>query len=398
MDWIVCLGGEDWWYHSHGHFDIQLMKQFTAARNVLYICSIGMRMPSLTRDKMFWTRLRRKLRSILHLLKQVDTSLYVYSPLPLPFYGSRFGRWLNRIVLQLQLRIVYRILKISEPLLWINTPTAWPVAAPLPYNGLVYQRTDDYASYDFENFNAGYVKSLDIELMKKADIVIHVSDELHKEAREYTSKSLLVIQGVDERFFRCSSEEPADIKNIPRPIIGYVGGMDRYKFDTRLIYSVAEGLPDCSFVLIGAPNPNTSILEELSNVYFLGSRNHELIPDYVCSFDVCMVPTALTEWGLKCRPLKLMEYMATGRPVVASPTPASAAFSERVIIAEDVPSWIYGIRLALRRNQVEGPELVASAFLESWKSLAIKLWDEMCSRGLVECALHGKETQERGNT
>ena len=48
-DWLVCFGGEDWWYHSHGHFDIQVMKQLSQRNRVLYVSSIGMRMPSLRR-------------------------------------------------------------------------------------------------------------------------------------------------------------------------------------------------------------------------------------------------------------------------------------------------------------------------------------------------------------
>ena len=88
--WVVCFGGEDWWYHSHGHFDIQTMKRFAKENNVLYICSIGMRMPSLLKDKSFFKRILRKLKSISHMLRKIDSHLFIFSPFPPTFLRNAF--------------------------------------------------------------------------------------------------------------------------------------------------------------------------------------------------------------------------------------------------------------------------------------------------------------------
>ena len=40
---VVCFGGEDWWYHNHGHMDIQIMKRFASETPVLYVNSIVMK-------------------------------------------------------------------------------------------------------------------------------------------------------------------------------------------------------------------------------------------------------------------------------------------------------------------------------------------------------------------
>ncbi len=199
--WIVCMGGEDWWYHTHAHFDIQMMKNLSRKAKILYICSIGMRMPSLTKDKMFWARIKRKLKSISHMLQKVGPDFHVYSPLPLPLYEQEWGRRLNEFSLRLQLRAVYLKLGIRNPLIWINTPTGWPILEPWPKRGMVYQRTDDYAAYDFDNFNSDYVRQLDTELLQKGDLSLHVSDELHQQSQQLTPNSLLVKQGVDSSFF-----------------------------------------------------------------------------------------------------------------------------------------------------------------------------------------------------
>ena len=380
-DWIVCLGGQDWWYHSHGYFGIQVMKRFSQRVPVLFVCSIGMRMPSLRRDKLFWTRVKRKLRSVSRMLQQVDPNFYVYSPLPLPLYQQRWGRALNTAILRAQLRAVYLRLGIRAPLVWVNTPTAWPVVAPFPKRGLVYQRTDDYAAYDFDNFNADYIRLIDEELLHKADFVLHVSDELHQEAKSKTTRSLLLPQGVDERFFDCSDPPPSDLDPIARPIIGYVGGMDRHKFDTPLVVQVVRSLPDCSFVFVGAPSPNVDALRDLPNAHFLGLKKHEEIPSYVHGFDVCMVPTAQTEWGMKCRPLKLMEYLAAGKPVVATPTPASTEFADSAFISDDAASWVDAIR---RFTHPEAAATTpAASRLTPWNSLADRIWTDLLAANLV---------------
>lgn len=382
-NWIVCFGGEDWWYHSHAHFDIQVMKQLSERTSILYVCSIGMRMPSIRKDAMFWKRINRKLRSVSRALKEVKPTLYVYSPLPIPLYQQNWGRTLNAVVLRTQLRIIYSKLGINNPLVWINTPTAWPVIKPMKNSGLIYQRTDDYAAYDFDNFNSEYVRSIDNELLTESDLILHVSEELQNEASKLTNRSMLLPQGVDNRFFDHNQFAPEDTKNIKRPIIGYIGGMDRHKFNTKLVSEVAAQLPECSFVLIGIPNPNVEILNNQSNVYFLGVKNHDEIPAYVNSFDMCMLPTAQTEWGLKCRPLKLMEYLASSKPVLATPTPASKEFSQHVFISDEPVAWVNEIKRFQKLGEnMQKPE-AQSLNLTTWSDIANIIWDRMSENNLA---------------
>ncbi|MEO0662179.1 MAG: hypothetical protein AAFZ87_11625 [Planctomycetota bacterium] len=45
-DGVVCFGGEDWWYHNRAHYDMQMMRELSADLPVLYVNSIGMRVPT----------------------------------------------------------------------------------------------------------------------------------------------------------------------------------------------------------------------------------------------------------------------------------------------------------------------------------------------------------------
>ena len=75
FDGIICFGGEDWWYHNRGHFDLQMMREFSGRCPVLYVNSIGMRMPRVGEGKMFFRRMARKLRSLRRGLVRVRPEL-----------------------------------------------------------------------------------------------------------------------------------------------------------------------------------------------------------------------------------------------------------------------------------------------------------------------------------
>ena len=396
--WIVCMGGEDWWYHSHAHFDIQVMKRLAQRCRVLYVCSIGMRMPSLRKDAQFWKRIGNKLQSVQHALQRVQPNLWVYSPLPVPLYQWRWGRSINRSILRIQLRIVFDRLGIRKPIFWINTPTAWPVVETISRHGLIYQRTDEYAEYGFDNFNTAYVRAVDQELLTKADLILHVDSDLHERAAQHTSNTLLLEQGVDEAFFMDDSDIaplPSDWPSVSGPIIGYVGTLDPHKFDAELVYRTAIQLPECQFVIIGPEHQNAMILKKLKNVYFLGAKPHGIVAQYIRKFDVCILPTARTSWGLHCRPIKLMEYLAAGKPVVATRTPAAESFREFVSIAETADEWILELRRILVNGRTVSDKIKQRLSRCTWNQQVDRIWRILQDRNLFAVNNHeGSDTHK----
>ena len=159
--------------------------------------------------------------------------------------------------------------------------------------------------------------------------------------------------------------------------------MDRHKFDTKLVADVIRKLPDCSFVLVGIPNPNVDPLREFNNVHFLGVKKHDEIPAYVANFDICILPTAQTEWGLKCRPLKLMEYLASNKPVLATPTPASAKYSKQVHISNDPAEWAAIIQQIISLDGQSGLTNTTEQNLTTWSNISDKIWDYIINNNML---------------
>ena len=94
FDGIICIGGEDWWYHNRGHFDFQIMRRLAETMPVLFVNSLAVRMPSLKEKSQFAARMGRKIRSLARGLVNVENKFWVYSPVSVPGpAGQKLSSW-----------------------------------------------------------------------------------------------------------------------------------------------------------------------------------------------------------------------------------------------------------------------------------------------------------------
>ncbi|MNL06256.1 putative teichuronic acid biosynthesis glycosyltransferase TuaH [compost metagenome] len=96
-----------------------------------------------------------------------------------------------------------------------------------------------------------------------------------------------------------------------------------------------------------------SILHQIPNVYFLGSRDQKDLPRYINSFDVCINPQLINEVTIGNYPRKIDEYLATGKPVVATVTDAASIFSDCIYLAENKEKFAGLIKKAIVENSDE---------------------------------------------
>lgn len=146
---------------------------------------------------------------------------------------------------------------------------------------------------------------------------------------------------------------PKDLEVIPHPRIGYIGNLND-KVDFALLAQLAKERPDWSFILVGPTNirsaevqNNFEALRRLSNVFLLGSQARESLPNYIKGFDVCTMCYRQHGWANSVYPLKLHEYLASGKPCVGSGLVSLREFSEVVQIAETPQEWLEAIQSAI---------------------------------------------------
>jgi glycosyltransferase involved in cell wall biosynthesis len=124
--------------------------------------------------------------------------------------------------------------------------------------------------------------------------------------------------------------------------------------DIELLLWCARNLPDVSFVFAGQiTGGDYSGLKRLDNVYFLGRIPYEKIPKLCASFDVCMLQWKMNEWIRCCNPLKMFEYMASGKPIVSVPIEEAKQYSDIISIAHSKEQFAEAIRWELQNDTTE---------------------------------------------
>ena len=235
-------------------------------------------------------------------------------------------------------------------------PLFWPQLGPVQADFVVYH------AYDMHSKTPGWTAELDsfqCKLLQRSDLVIASSQQTaHELARSCAREVRFLPNGADYDAFAGAAEsaiEPAKLAPIPHPRIGYTGNINR-KVDLPLILRLASEHPQWHFVLIGAPgnlDAATGVamrgLERLDNVHLLGPMLPRELPAYVACMDVNimsyrMAPELWTEW---IYPLKLHEYLASGRPVVATNLPSLQEFANVVRLAHDEAEWDLRLRQAI---------------------------------------------------
>nr|WP_295925485.1 glycosyltransferase [uncultured Dyadobacter sp.] len=195
---------------------------------------------------------------------------------------------------------------------------------------------------------------LEPELIAKSDLCVANSTYLANYCARYNAHSHYVGQGCDLDIFMEGKDaaEPADLGAIARPRIGYVGALQSIRLDMELLHYIAVQRPEWRIVLVG-PEDNEflqSNLHQLPNVTFTGSRNISDLPAYINAFDVCVNPQLLNEVTIGNYPRKIDEYLAVGKPVVATATDAMSVFAEHVYLGKSKEDYVRLIEKALAEN------------------------------------------------
>jgi teichuronic acid biosynthesis glycosyltransferase TuaH len=209
--------------------------------------------------------------------------------------------------------------------------------------------------------------------MAKADLVAANSIYLAEYGKQHNRNAYYIGQGCDINLFDASKQygQPEDIKSIPHPVIGYVGAIFSLRIDEKVIQLIARSLPQFSVVLIGPEDDlfQKSSLHQQSNVYFLGKKPLSSLPSYISNFDVCINPQLINEVTIGNYPLKVDEYLAMGKPVVATKTHAMQIFGDDAYTAEKPDEYPELIKRAVQEDTEERiKRRISLAHSHTWKN------------------------------
>lgn len=218
-----------------------------------------------------------------------------------------------------------------------------------------------------------YALKMEEQLIAEADIVATNSEYLAEYARKFNKRAAFVGQGCDFSLYDQPDQIPVSIEmlHFPRPVIGYTGFLTNLRLDISLLEHIAATRPDWQLVLVGPEDDSfrSSNLHSMSNVHFLGNKTPETLPSYIKSFDVAINPQVVNEVTRGNYPRKIDEYLAMGKPVVATYTPFMEYFKSQTYLAKSKEHFVELIEQALREDSsVRAEERRRYALTHTWES------------------------------
>ncbi len=383
----LLVFSDDWGRHpsSCQH----LTRRLLARHRVLWVNTIGTRPPRLDLATMRrgWEKMRQWLR---HAPARVPApamaasgpagdngmraaNLDIANPKMWPWFRSRFDRWLNRRLLVRQLSS------------WIGAQGELPVAVTtlpivadlmgsLPVSRWVYYCVDDFS--EWPGLDGAALQKMEEVVVQRAGRIIVVSETLRDKLAGMGRTADLLTHGVDLDFWqRCGSAPPPALETLERPLVVFWGVIDR-RLDVSWLRALAAGMTRGTIVLAGPEADPDPALFACPRVVRVGSLPFEQLPGLAHEASVLIMPYADLPVTRAIQPLKLKEYLATGKPTVVRDLPATRPWCESadvVMCAETFVRTVLGRieglppaqRLARERLRDEGWEEKACRF-EDW--------------------------------
>lgn len=249
-----------------------------------------------------------------------------------PDYGGRLllyqpSKWVPRLAGTLADRLlragVRRALhkeRIEDAVLWVNDP-GWAHAVERHNGPSLYDITDDWLAADRSPRELRRVAANEALLFDRCDAVVVCSRGLVERKRSQRPDVALIPNAVDIARYRQPHARPHDLPAPPTAV--YAGTLHEDRLDVELTAATARSLAEIAgtLVLVGpaALSPaSRAVLEAEPNLRLLGPREHEQVPAYLQHAEVLVVPHIVDDFTDSLDPIKLYEYLAVSRPIVAT--------------------------------------------------------------------------------
>lgn len=373
---VVYFGND--WFAENRTSSHHVATRLAAHMPVLYVDSPGMRAPQASGRDL--RRAFRKLREALRAPQRVDTNFWHCTVPQLPFRRIPGVPLFNRLFSQWALRRAMRVLGTRQRISWFVTPHPGFLARRLGESFCVYYCIDDYAAHP--GVDAEVIAASDLALTQRADIVFVAPPSLLATKQAQNPQTRFSPHGVDAQLFARASDPATKVPELARglrgPVVGYFGSIHEW-IDVELIAFLARSRPQWTFLLVGYAAIKVSELEALPNVVLAGAQPYGSLPEWAKAFDAAIIPYRRNRQVENANPLKLREYLATGKPVVAVGNPEIARFAHVVRIADGHEDFLAGLEQVL----ADGPEKGAA---ERMASVADQTWDRRVEDVLREVA------------
>lgn len=223
--------------------------------------------------------------------------------------------------------------------LWFTIPMYSGIIDISPWSKVVYDCSDHWSAMrrgrPFKRNLVNLLRSRsEARIVRRSSVLLSSSSYLARRLdRKFGRNALIVENGVDARSFR-DAQPASDLQAElpPSPRLVFVGPLKDTRIDVELLHALATYTPNYNLVLVGPAadgvRPGLRRLLGLSNVTWLGVKSPEAIPGIMKLMDIGLIPYRSTAFNAGAFPLKFMEYLAAGLPVVGCGAPAIEQYAQ----------------------------------------------------------------------
>ena len=223
-------------------------------------------------------------------------------------------------------------------------------------------------------------------LVDNSDLVICTSKELYEQKKLQNKYTYFVPNAADISHSQKVLDEALKVHpgivDLPRPLIGYFGTIER-RMDFALLQELVNANKDKSFVFVGPASPEVipEWFHHTPNIYLRGRTPYAEMPSIVKGFDVAIIPFKKDAVSRTIFPLKLFEYLGSGKPVVITDfNPDLKEFTGNTVpFCGDAKSFSEAIDQALSNDTAEKKEeRMAVAANNTWEKRVEEICEIIC--------------------
>lgn len=325
MNDIVFISLEPWdevWRRNQF-----LVREFADRKwgKVLYV--VPQRDISNAIRRLEWERLRT--RSVFS--PKNMSSVYIVQPTKLFPQSIRLARKLYEFTFRSFVRRWVHSLGMKNPVLWINDHSASHIVDRFAHGPLIYDITDDWISSGQSSSVLTQIVDQDRFLCERAEATIVCSSRLLALKRELVSdvsRLHLIQNAVDAGHYAREYDLEPQTLTWERPVYMYTGTIHADRIDLDLVKKVADVMAKGTIAFVGPSHLTASEQQSLTatgRVRFVGQVGYDELPRWMCAASAFLVPHRVTEFTESLNPIKLWEYLASGKPIIST---AVAGFRE----------------------------------------------------------------------
>lgn len=333
--WVVFA--DDWGRHpsSCQH----LVRHILPHRPVVWVHTIGTRPPRFDWSTAAravgklreWVRPRSHPPGASESISTSRTGPQIVAPKMWPSFRSRFGRRLNRTLMLRTLGPVIEALP-QPPDVVTTLPLVADLIGHLTVHRWVYYCVDDFSVWP--GYDGETMLRMERELVPRADTVVAVSDTLVEHISRLEKPAHLLTHGVDlDHWSAPPAGTVSEFPGLAPPLVVFWGVIDR-RTDISFVRHLTANMTAGTLVLVGPQEDPDPELFRLPRVAIRPPMPFDRLPALAAAATVLVMPYTDSPVTRAMQPLKLKEYMATGRPVVVRDLPSTRSWADAVDVAD----------------------------------------------------------------